>query len=63
MGLKIFHDIPHTKFECGEFFLEYFLVPHNIVMDMNNVLKFDIQCHMVFNATLVTLWMTLLMNK
>ena len=46
-----------------KFFLEYFLVPHNIVMDMNNVLNFDIQCHMVFNATLVTLWMTLLMNK
>ena len=25
--------------------------------------KYDILCHMLFNVTMVTFWMTLLMNK
>ena len=45
MGLtilyKIFPDISHTEFECGwylKIFYGIFSVPHNIVMDLNNVM-------------------------
>jgi hypothetical protein len=31
-------NIPHTRSKCGKYYVEYRRVPHNKVMDMNNVM-------------------------
>ena len=47
MGLtvisRIFSDIPHIKSKCGEckgIFMGILSMPHNTLMDLNNVMKY-----------------------